>query len=676
MKHLNQTLSANSSAHPQDVVATKLFLRHQGHYTPPEWGISQFPDRSMFDAIKAFQKSQGLKVDGVMNPEGETETAIKAEAQKLQSLGRNGDTILAHITPAEAQLLNDVTDGGSINPDTGLPEFFIGDFFSGLSDSFSSIGTSLSDSFSSIGDSFSSGLSDIGTSVSSNLDSTFGKGFSDQVGSFAGGLTSRVASKYVSQKIGKKVGGPLGDVLGDTIGGAVGNTLGDTVSGAFQPSQNLGANMTDSLKPSASAQSNSPSSLSSPTRSMASSTTSTRSKPAQNLGVVGNGLGMQSHGLGMSSHGLGMGEKPQPKPQPPAPKPEPLPSLKGLSQQLSPQPKPVSPAALKSVIADFKAKQQQGGVQNLLQNGPTQNANAKPIGTADINTNQLGHLKPLGTPPALTPEASASNARLAAASAKTTDHSLLKRDVTDALKTGGAQAQAEVQDLTQQMNDLQPGSGTKLAQEVGLNTPTHPGFPPRKPEPPAQVPLSLDEQNKLINGEPYKFQAAKGIDGQKLPPPIVSPTESGKIRKPDDYGGGQYQASRDNGSDLHRGLDFATKPDEDIKSSVSGTVVNVEADPYGGTDYRIVDIKTDDGYIVRHFYVSPTLKKGASVKAGKTIIGKSQDIASKFNKNGKAMTNHVHVEIREPLIEAYPKNKTRLTRQKDINPEKALMRKK
>ena len=156
MKNLNQALSANSAANAEDVMATKIFLRNQGHYIPPEWGISQFPDRAMFDALKAFQKSQGLKVDGVMKPEGETETAIKEQAQKLQSMGRNGDTILAHITPAEAQLLHDITDGGSINPETGLPEFFFGDFFGGLTDSFSSIGTSLSDSFSSFGDSLSS----------------------------------------------------------------------------------------------------------------------------------------------------------------------------------------------------------------------------------------------------------------------------------------------------------------------------------------------------------------------------------------------------------------------------------------------------------------------------------------------------------------------------------------
>jgi hypothetical protein len=42
----------------------------------------------------------------------------------LQSQGRNGDTMLAHITPEEAQLLKAFGGSGSINPETGLYEFF------------------------------------------------------------------------------------------------------------------------------------------------------------------------------------------------------------------------------------------------------------------------------------------------------------------------------------------------------------------------------------------------------------------------------------------------------------------------------------------------------------------------------------------------------------------------
>ena len=48
----------------------------------------------------------------------------KAMAAALQKHGRKGDTVLAHISPEEAALLDRITDGGSVNPKTGLPEFF------------------------------------------------------------------------------------------------------------------------------------------------------------------------------------------------------------------------------------------------------------------------------------------------------------------------------------------------------------------------------------------------------------------------------------------------------------------------------------------------------------------------------------------------------------------------
>jgi hypothetical protein len=44
--------------------------------------------------------------------------------KNLASKGRNGDTMLAHITPEEAALLKARGGAGTINPKTGLPEFF------------------------------------------------------------------------------------------------------------------------------------------------------------------------------------------------------------------------------------------------------------------------------------------------------------------------------------------------------------------------------------------------------------------------------------------------------------------------------------------------------------------------------------------------------------------------
>lgn len=53
-----------------------------------------------------------------------SQSSPKSTAKRLARLGRHGDTLLAHITPQEARLLDRTTDGGSINPTTGLLEFF------------------------------------------------------------------------------------------------------------------------------------------------------------------------------------------------------------------------------------------------------------------------------------------------------------------------------------------------------------------------------------------------------------------------------------------------------------------------------------------------------------------------------------------------------------------------
>lgn len=135
--NIRTPLARNSNANPLDVIKIKSALGSLGHYEVPEWGVSKFPDSALFAAIRTFQKSQGLKVDGIMKPDGETmtelqsrlsgpqeRTATQSAAQALQGLGRNGDRVLAHLTQGEAQLLHDITDGASINPKTGLLEFW------------------------------------------------------------------------------------------------------------------------------------------------------------------------------------------------------------------------------------------------------------------------------------------------------------------------------------------------------------------------------------------------------------------------------------------------------------------------------------------------------------------------------------------------------------------------
>ena len=49
---------------------------------------------------------------------------MRQAANKLQNFGRYGDTMLAHITPEEARKLKKMGGSGTINPYTGLPEFW------------------------------------------------------------------------------------------------------------------------------------------------------------------------------------------------------------------------------------------------------------------------------------------------------------------------------------------------------------------------------------------------------------------------------------------------------------------------------------------------------------------------------------------------------------------------
>jgi hypothetical protein len=51
--------------------------------------------------------------------------SLPAMAEEVQDAGRRGDTMLAHITPEEAGILQLLGGSGTINPETGLPEYFV-----------------------------------------------------------------------------------------------------------------------------------------------------------------------------------------------------------------------------------------------------------------------------------------------------------------------------------------------------------------------------------------------------------------------------------------------------------------------------------------------------------------------------------------------------------------------
>jgi hypothetical protein len=68
---------------------------------------------------------------------------LKPIAKAIASYGRNGDTMLAHITPAEARMLRRRGGSGTTNPDTGLPEFFIKNLFKSVGNVLKSVGNTV-----------------------------------------------------------------------------------------------------------------------------------------------------------------------------------------------------------------------------------------------------------------------------------------------------------------------------------------------------------------------------------------------------------------------------------------------------------------------------------------------------------------------------------------------------
>lgn len=64
------------------------------------------------------------KLQSRLRQRGYARGGLAQAARRLQAAGRGGDTMLAHINPREAEMLRRAGGSGTINPSTGLPEYF------------------------------------------------------------------------------------------------------------------------------------------------------------------------------------------------------------------------------------------------------------------------------------------------------------------------------------------------------------------------------------------------------------------------------------------------------------------------------------------------------------------------------------------------------------------------
>lgn len=71
-------------AGPDDTLNVKRALNRMGFYDVPDYGMTPYADRTMFDGIRRFQRANGLRVDGLMQRGHATERAMN-DALRLAS---------------------------------------------------------------------------------------------------------------------------------------------------------------------------------------------------------------------------------------------------------------------------------------------------------------------------------------------------------------------------------------------------------------------------------------------------------------------------------------------------------------------------------------------------------------------------------------------------------------
>jgi len=86
------------------------------------------------NTAEAMLAEQGVESEAELAPQGQVAGPISPEQlQATAAKGRVGDTMLAHINPEEAAVLKSMGGMGTINPQTGLPEFgFFSKLWSGI----------------------------------------------------------------------------------------------------------------------------------------------------------------------------------------------------------------------------------------------------------------------------------------------------------------------------------------------------------------------------------------------------------------------------------------------------------------------------------------------------------------------------------------------------------------
>ena len=111
-------------------------LRAQGAFNAPSVPMGQYagpqvPAQLVTENGRATTNPEWLKkfvadFQTGQQPRQFADGGIANFSEGVAQAGRNGDTVLAHITPEQHQYLTELGGGATVNPETGLPEHFMG----------------------------------------------------------------------------------------------------------------------------------------------------------------------------------------------------------------------------------------------------------------------------------------------------------------------------------------------------------------------------------------------------------------------------------------------------------------------------------------------------------------------------------------------------------------------
>lgn len=115
---------------PQQYAQVRQFMIDSDQLDPEDLPEQMSPEQiamaaEQFGGMAQTGQMPQPQQDGIAGQfAGPAQPAQPGLGQELAKYGRNGDTMMAHINPQEAQMLKMMGGAGTINPQTGLPEYF------------------------------------------------------------------------------------------------------------------------------------------------------------------------------------------------------------------------------------------------------------------------------------------------------------------------------------------------------------------------------------------------------------------------------------------------------------------------------------------------------------------------------------------------------------------------